>query len=209
MNPMRSLMALPFLALPLAAQVQLEGNLSLMFATQDMNKMVAPNSILGAHTTSLAGTALGGAIRLPVSETFSHRFHLNLLGFKGNPGSGLENARPRHWYGGYEACQRVGGAWTVFGGMFAIDWNEDADRVTDPNYGDISRLSGNPLLFPATSNTNNSPKGLKLGARFGVERSFGKSWSVHATFHQSEFNKIYTPSWILLGFTYRMTPKAP
>lgn len=207
MKLMRTLSALSLLALPLSAQVALEVSGSAVIATQDMKKMVADNSAGGTHGANLAGTTLGAALRIPVSEDFGYRVHANLLGFKGTTGSGLESAAPRHLYGGLDATQQLGKGWMVYGGLMAVKWKQDEDKITNPNYGDIARASGNTQLFPSTNNTNNSPKGVKLGVRVGVEKALSKSWAFNASFQQVEFNKIYNPSWLNVGLTYKFGAK--
>ena len=203
MKLMRTLSALSLLALPLTAQVAVEANVSAVIATQDMTKMVAGSSVSGTNTANLAGASLGAALRIPISEDFGHRIHVNLMGFKGTSGSGLESSAPKHLYLGWDLTQKFGKDWTLFGGLMAVKWKQDTSKITDPNYGDIARPSGSPQLFSASVNTNNSAKGTKLGARIGVEKALSKAWAFSLSFQQTEFNKIYTPSWLNVGFTYR------
>jgi len=207
MKLMHTLSALPLLALPLTAQVAVEANASAVIATQNMIKMVTANSATGTHGGSLTGASIGIGLRIPVSEDFGHRVYLNAMGFKGTVGSGMEDSTPRHLNLGWDVTQKLGQNWTVFGGLMAVKWKQDESKVTDPNYGDIARPSGNAQLFPSSANTNNSPKGTKMGARIGVERLITKSLAFSLSFQQAEFNKIYNPSWLNVGLTYRFGTK--
>ena len=78
----------------------------------------------------------------------------------------------------------------------AVRWQQSG--VTDPNFGDLPRATP-----PITSNSNNSAKGTKLGARIGAQYNLNNHVGLTLNFTQTEFNKIYTPSWFAFGATYR------
>lgn len=195
MKLMHTLSALTLLALPLSAQIAVEASANAVIASGDMNRMVLGNNLTGA--------SLGLGLRIPIAAGFGHRVHLDLFGMKGAPGTGLEGAGPKHLAAGWDLTQDLNKKWTLYGGLMAVKWKQDEGKVTNPNFGDIARTSPNGQLFPATGNTNNSPKGTKLGARIGVEYTFSKALSMNLGFQQTEFNKIYQPGWFGLGVTYK------
>jgi hypothetical protein len=75
-------------------------------------------------------------------------------------------------------------------------WNQDEARATLSNFSDAPD--------PANKrNFNNFGKGNKLGARVGLEFEIRPGFRTHVAFTQSEFNKMYKPSWLSLGATWR------
>jgi len=201
----RTLSALVLLALPLSAQVAVEVSANAVVASQGMNQMVVGNN--------LAGTSFGLGLQIPITPSFGHRIHVNVMSMRGVAGSGMEDsghfyqAKPQHLYAGWDITQKLGKKWTVYGGLMAMKWKQDDAQITNPNFGDIARPSGSVILFPSSTNTNNSAKGTKLGARIGVERPLARGVSMNFSYQQTEFNKIYNPGWFNMGLTYRFGGK--
>ena len=186
MNFKRMITLLALAAVPALAQTPgFEANASLVIGVNDMTRITSGND--------LAGQSLDFAFRLDMSKGFAHRFHLGLLGIKGKPGSGLEGASPKHLMLGYDVMHDFG-KWTFYGGLLAIKWKQDDAKTTDPAFGDFG---------VGTANTNNKPKGTKLGGRIGAEYAFTPHWRGVFGYNQTEFNKKYQPGWWSLGVTYR------
>jgi hypothetical protein len=191
MKNIRTLLTLSLLASPLLADGPkhgFEAQASLVIASQDTNRMVDGNN--------LTGTSVGVAYRGELAAGLFHRVHVDLTGMKAKPETGMSGAAPKHLSFGWDIMQDVG-KWSFYGGILGIKWSQSIDDRTSTNYRDLN-LAG-------TSNSNNSPKGTKFGARFGVERSLTKNLCFVLGYTQTEFNKKLNPAWYSLGLSYRFT----
>jgi hypothetical protein len=184
MNLKRIFAIIPLLTLPLLAaapKLTFEGQFSSVISAGDLNMMT--------DTGNLTGYSLGAAVRLATREGLSFRLHANLLSIRGNDGTGLENAAPKHFFGGMDICEEFGKL-TVFGGLMAVKWKQG--DATTPNYSVV--------LSPYSDNRS---KGTKFGGRIGVEYAITPALHGVASFNQTEFNRKTNPSWLSLGVSYR------
>ncbi len=163
-----------------------EAQASAVITSQDTNRMVDGGN--------LNGLSLGLAYRGRMGEGLHHRAFVDLTGLKARVVTGMSGAAPKHLSFGWDIIQDVG-KWSVYGGVLGMRWKQTVDSQTSSDYRDLS-VSG-------TSNTNNTPKGTKMGIRIGAERALGKDLAFRVDFHQTEFNKKLNPSWFRLGFLYK------
>lgn len=187
MSSPRAILLLPCLVFPLAAEVPkfgFEAQASILVGTADMKKLSDRNP---------AGLALGGALRYNPAPDYGFRLHLGLASIKGVEGSGLESSKPLMF--GLDVTKEAG-RWMFFGGLQGTRWNQDESRATLSNFSDAPD--------PANKrNFNNFGKGIKVGARIGLEFALRPDLRAHIAFNQSEFNKMYQPTWLSVGATWR------
>ena len=187
MNKHRAALLLPFAALSLAAQAPKLGfdvQASLLIGTGDMKKMSEKNP---------TGLSLGGALRYHPDPDLGFRLHLDLASIKGVEGSGLSSSKPT--FLGLDVM-REAGRWTFYGGLLGTRWNQDEGSATLNTFSDAPDPANNRRF-------NNFGSGTKLGARVGLEFEYRPGLRAHLAFTQSEFNKMYQPSWISVGATWR------
>jgi len=77
---------------------------------------------------------------------------------------------------------------TFFGGLGLVKWKQDS--TASPAFTD-------------EAGRNNAGKGTKVAGRVGLEYALTPKVHGVLSFTQTEFNKIYQPSWFSLGVTYR------
>lgn len=183
----RTATLLAMAALPGMAQSPFEVNVSALVGTGDTSKLT--------RSSGFAGISLNVGFRMEINPGLDHRLYLGAIGLQSKPATGLGSLTPKHLQVGWEVVQKVNN-WEFFGGLMAVKWRQSG--VTDPNFGDLPRTTP-----PITSNSNNSAKGTKLGARIGAQYNLNKQVGLTLNFTQTEFNKIYTPSWFAFGATYR------
>lgn len=176
-------LALCLLALPLAAQAPgerspFEASLSTVIATADTKKM--------SSGSNPAGYLLGLGYHTELYPTLGTRVHLGFMSFAGVDGSGLENKKRPQMHFGLDLVKTYDRL-SIFGGLTGTQWKQSIN-ASDPRYTGLNRATG-----------------IKLGGRVGVEYLLGKGFSAQATFEQTEFNRLFNPSWFGLGAVYRFT----
>lgn len=184
MNFSRSLALIPLLSLSLfaaAPKFGFEGQLGAVVSNGDLYKMT--------KTSSLTGYSLGLSARIESTPDMGVRLFANLLSIRGEDGTGLEKAAPRHLNAGLDIYKETGKL-TFFGGLGIMKWKQDSDTATLPKFTDLGGL-------------NNEGKGTKLAGRVGLEYAFTPKFHGVVSFTQTEFNKVYQPSWFTVGMSYR------
>lgn len=187
MNFTRSLALIPLLSLSLFAEAPkfgFEGQFSGLVANGDLNKMVKSGNLTGYNA--------GVALRAETKPGMGFRLYANVLSIKGIDGSGLEKGTPRHLNAGLDIFSETG-KMTFFGGMGIVKWKQDDATTTRPDFSDS--VLGVTL--------NNKGKGTKVAGRIGMEYAFTPKLHGVVSFTQTEFNKVYQPSWLSLGVNYR------
>jgi hypothetical protein len=162
----------------------LEPQASFLFGTGDMRRL--------REDKNPAGYTLGGALRYQSSADFSLRLHANLFSMRGKIGSGLENDAPIRSFYGLDVA-RDAGRWSVYGGLVGVQWKQARREATLKEFSD----------FVGSTYYNNSSKGLKMGFRVGVDYALTDEVRATVSFTQTEFNKLYQPSWLAVGMVYR------
>ncbi|BDU72539.1 outer membrane beta-barrel protein [Mesoterricola silvestris] len=157
----------------------LEGQVSALVATGTLNRMVKTGNLAGYHA--------GLALRTGTSPGLGFRLYANLLSLRGVDGSGLESGTPHHLHAGLDVL-KVSGKVTFFGGMGILKWKQD--DTSSPTFTDAG-------------GRNNAGKGTKLSGRLGLEYEISPKVHGVVSFTQTEFNKLYQPSWFSLGVSYR------
>lgn len=163
-----------------------EAQASAVIASADTTRMVDGGN--------LNGMSFGLAYRGKLGDGLHHRAFVDLTGLKGRIETGLSGAAPKHLSFGWDIIQDVD-KWSLYGGLFGFRWKQTVDDQTSSNYRDLS--------VTGTSNTNNTPKGTKLGVRIGAERALTRDLAFRMDFTQTEFNKKLNPSWFRLGLIYK------
>ncbi len=179
---------LPTLALSAQSPVTFEVQAGLIAPMSDLKKMQGDEKGLGY--------TLGGAVRIAHSENFAYRFHANLAGIGLAKGTGMDAKGPKHLMAGMDLLHEAG-KWTFFEGLVGIKFKQDSATASDERFADWALVAGK------NTNKNNSPKGVKLGFRVGLEYAVTNQIRAQVSFTQAEFNKIYNPSWFTIGATYR------
>ncbi len=182
MNFTRTLAIVPLLAMPLLAEgprFGIEGQFSAIAANGDLNKMV--------KTGNLTGYNLGASLRIETAPEAGIRPYVNIFSIRGENGTGLEKPAPRHLNLGVDAFKDLGKL-TFFGGIGIVKWKQD--ETTAVNFTDAG-------------GKNNTGKGSKVAGRIGVEYAFTPKLHGIASYTQTEFNKLYQPSWFSFGVSYR------
>lgn len=143
------------------------------------------------------GTAYSVGITLPIeiSEGLYLRPHVTGLVFNGIEGSGLTAKRP-NIAAGMDAKVRIYDNISVFGGPFAIKWNQSMGMATDP------RFSTNPNDRGAVVSSLLSDH-VKFGARVGVDYEINETFVVHVMWSFAEANRRFSPSWLTVGGAVR------
>jgi len=189
MKLIRTMSLLALAALPGMAQSPFEVNAGALLTAGNMRRMVTGND--------LTGSAISFAGRFEIKPGTDHRFHFGLLGVKFKTGSGLEGAAPKHLHFGYDIVHQLSPKTTFFGGLTGTKWKQDEAKATDPLFKDQ----------PTSSNLNasgdNRPRGVKLGARIGLQFAHTAHLSTVVSFTHSEFNKKFNPGWFNVGITWR------
>lgn len=191
MNFKRSFALIPLLSMSLLAEAPkfgLEGQVSLVAATGDLNKMV--------DTGNLTGYNGGLAFRIETKPGFGFRLYANLMSIRGIDGSGLESPKPKHLNAGVDLTQEYGKL-TFFGGMGIMKWKQDDATTTLASFADV------PLTVPATLNAQNKGKGTKFAGRIGMEYAITPKLHGVISYTHTEFNKVFQPSWLSFGVSYR------
>jgi hypothetical protein len=184
MNFKRSIALIPLLTLPLLAEAPkfgFEGQVSALAAIGDLNKMVRTGQTFGYNA--------GVGLRIEKNPGLGLRVYANLLSIRGVDGSGLEKSGPRHLNAGADVFKDIGKV-TFFGGLGIVKWKQDVTDTTTATYTDAGGL-------------NNEGKGTKLAGRIGMEYAITPKLHGVVSFTQTEFNKIYQPSWFSFGVSYR------
>jgi hypothetical protein len=154
-----------------------------------MQRMVSSND--------LAGSAVSFSGRIEIKPGTDHRFHVGLLGVKFVAGSGLEGSAPKHLHFGYDIVHQLSAKTTFFGGLTGTKWKQDEAKATNPLYKN-QPVSSNP-----DASGDNRPRGVKMGARLGLQFAHTKHLSTVVSYTHSEFNKKFNPSWFNVGMTWR------
>lgn len=184
MNLKRSFALIPLLSLSLLAEgpkFAFEGQVSVVGAHGDMKKMVKSSALDGYNAGLAFRTATKGGIDV--------RLYANLMSLKGIEDSGLEKTSPSHLNVGVDFIRGFGKL-SVFGGFGMMKWKQEDSPTTLPNFTD-------------NNNKNNQGKGTKLAGRVGIEYAITDKLHGVFSFTQAEFNKVYQPSWLSLGVSYR------
>ncbi len=179
---MRSLALLALLPAGLPAQTPtfgFEGQVSALVANGTLNRMI--------RTGNLAGYNTGLAFRVDHRPGLGLRLYANLVSIRGVDGSGLESGTPRHFNAGVDIVRETGKV-TFFGGLGLLKWKQDS--TSSPSFTD-------------EAGRNNAGKGTKLAGRVGLEYALTPKVHGVVSFTQTEFNKVYQPSWFSLGVSYR------
>lgn len=185
MNIRRTLVLLPLASLGLfATDLKFEAQGSALVGNGDLVQM--------NDDKRMAGFSLGVAAHLLKEGGLGFRLHLNRASIKGAAGTGMENGTLAHTFGGLDITQQFGKA-MLFGGLMGTRWQQDMALATNPEFADV--VGGKSY--------NNAGKGTKLGFRIGVEYALTPKLSAAVSFTQTEFNKVYQPSWLALGVNYR------
>lgn len=166
---------------------------SSVVANGDLNKMVRSNN--------LAGHTFGFGYKIAYGPSVNLRTHFNLIGIKGIIGSGISNTNRYAFQMGLDIMQERNGV-TYYAGLTGISWRQDLSKAT--NY-----LFNNSTVQSSSSNTsflggdNRAGNDVKWGFRAGLEYPVTKTLFLNLNFNQTEFNKVFSPSWYSVGFTYR------
>lgn len=166
---------------------------SSVVANGDLNKMVRSNN--------LAGYTFGFGYKIAYGSSVNLRTHFNLIGVKGKLGSGISNTDRYAFQMGLDIMQERNGV-TYYAGLTGISWRQDLSKATD-------FLFTNSTTQSSSSNTtflggdNRAGNDVKWGFRVGLEYPITKTLFVNVNFNQTEFNKVFSPSWYSVGFTYR------
>jgi len=174
-------LAIALSALSLGAQTPVErspfeASLAGVLATADTKKMSSGSNPAGYLA------ALGYHTELYPS--LGTRVHLGFMSFAGAEGSGLENRKRPQMHFGLDLVKSYQNL-SIFGGLTGTQWKQSVN-ATDPKFTGLNRATG-----------------IKLGARVGAEYLIGQGFSAQVSFEQTEFNRVFNPSWFGLGFTYR------
>jgi len=164
-----------------------------VIANGDLNKMVQSNN--------LAGHTFGVGYKIPFANNTHTRIHANLFGVKGVVGSGISNPTRYAFNMGIDLMTEYKGI-TVYGGLFGMSWRQNIVSATNYLYNNTTtQTSSSPTNTYGGNNLAGND--VKYGARIGLEYPLNKELMINFNFSQTEFNKVYSPSWFALGFTYR------
>jgi hypothetical protein len=166
---------------------------SSVIANGDLNKMVRSNN--------LAGYTFGVGYRIPFANNTHTRIHANLFGVKGVVGSGIDNTNRFAFNMGVDLMTEYRGI-TLYGGLFGMSWRQNIVTATNYLYNNTtSQTSSSPTNTYGGNNLAGND--VKYGGRIGLEYPLSKELMINFNFSQTEFNKVFSPSWYALGFTYR------
>ena len=166
---------------------------SSVIANGDLNKMVRSND--------LAGHTFGFGFKIPFGESTNLRIHSNLFGVKGIVGSGISNPTRYAFHMGIDLMEEYKGV-TYYIGLSGMSWRQNIASSTNILFNNTTTQSGtSPTLYNGGNNLAGND--VKYGFRAGLEYPIYQQLFLNLNFTQTEFNKVFSPSWFSLGVTYR------
>lgn len=166
---------------------------SAVIANGDLNKMVRSNN--------LAGHTFGFGYKIAYGESTYLRTHFNLFGVKGIVGSGINNTNRYAFNMGIDLMNEVKGV-TYYVGLMGMSWRQNTASNTNFLFNNTTtQNSTSPTLYYGGNNIAGND--VKYGFRVGLEYPIYSNVYLNFNFTQTEFNKVFSPSWYALGLTYR------
>jgi len=166
---------------------------SSVIANGDLNKMVRSNN--------LAGHTFGFGYKIAYGESTHVRTHFNLFGVKGIQGSGIDNVNRYAFNMGIDLMNEYKGV-TFYVGLMGMSWRQNTATNSNFLYNNTTtQNTASPTLFFGGNNIAGND--VKYGYRAGLEYPIVDKLYLNFNFTQTEFNKVYSPSYFALGVTYR------